>query len=311
MEYHYRMYGLKIISDREMVQLLTEERACILDREEGVNNSNLPTVHIHKGIPNFIREIELCKWSFGQEESYLTNNTCRMYVRNGEEIGYELIPEGKEEDLNAFLLGYGIAMLIMQRGMLPIHSSGLMKNGKAVLISGESGAGKSSLTACYIERGYDLMADDITAVAPNIDGAAIAYPAFPYQKLCRNEVEKRHEGEEDLIYIDEDKDKYLVPWRGAYSASGKELKVIVYLSVGENEELDIREITGFNKFQIVSRMPYMRALLGKYAFGKEMAPLFLKLAEKIKVISVVRPFGKNTLDEIADRTESMVREIVP
>ena len=62
------------------------------------------------------------------------------------------------------------------------------------------------------------MADDITVVDCN-DKEVSAYPGFPYQKLCRDVVEKKQLDKDDLIYIDEDKDKYLAKWDGTYSTS--------------------------------------------------------------------------------------------
>ena len=229
-------------------------------------------------------------------------------VLNGDHIYYELKPEGEDTKVNSYLLGFGMALIALQKKMLPIHSSGIMKEDKAILISGESGAGKSSLTAAYIEDGYDLMADDVTYVKRGTGDMPYAYPAFPYQKLCRNEVEKRHCGEEGLVYIGEEKDKFLVPWRGKYTANARPLKAIVFMSKYEGDELKIDELRGFEKYIVLSKALFMLALLGDKVYQKEIGENVMWLASKVPVIGVLRPEGKDTLEEIKEKTMELVEK---
>lgn len=306
----YRIYGMKLISDREFLHLLSEEKAQALDKEEGVDNSSIPTIYLKKGVPDKIRALEPRKWDFGETESYLSNNTCWIYIHNSEEICYELRPEGLDSRLNTFLLGFGMAFLAIQRGFIPVHSSCLLKDGKAVLISGDSGAGKSTTTAAYIEKGYTLMADDITFVGPDENGNPMAYPAFPYQKLCRNEVEKRHEGEEGLIYIDDDRDKFLVPWRGYYTPNPRPVKAIIYLLKLYCDNVRAEEVKGFNKYAVLTRSIYMRMLVGDYVNSKEIGSKLLWLASKTPVITVERPFEKDTIDEVVSKTFDIIENLI-
>ena len=201
-----------------------------------------------------------------------------------------------------------MALIALQKKILPIHSSGIMKGNNAILISGDSGAGKSSLTAAYIENGFDLMADDVTYIKKGEGDMPFAYPAFPYQKLCRNEVEKRHQGEEGLVYIGEEKDKFLVPWRGNYTAGSRPLKAIIYMSKYQGDELLIEEVKGFEKYLVLSKALFMLALIGEKVYQKEIGENVMWLASKIPVIGVLRPEGKDTLKEITDETLGMVEK---
>ena len=45
-----------------------------------------------------------------------------------------------------------------------VHASTVALDGRAVLISGPSGSGKSDLALCLIDRGYTLVSDDQTIV---------------------------------------------------------------------------------------------------------------------------------------------------
>lgn len=77
------------------------------------------------------------------------------------------------------------------------------------------------MTCGLLERGYRLLADDM-AVVQTFSGKkdsrelALVYPAFPYQKLCRDAAVRRGYALEKLLYINEEKDKFLVPWKGDF-----------------------------------------------------------------------------------------------
>ena len=308
--YNYRMYGMRIVSDREIFQLLTEERALELDAREGIKNAVLPVVYIQKGVSEEMktRDKDGQKWGIDSKDSWVSNNTAWINVLDGERICYEVKPTGEDSKLNSYLLGFGMALIALQKGILPIHSSGIMKGNNAILISGDSGAGKSSLTAEYIESGFDLMADDVTYIKKGEDDMPYAYPAFPYQKLCRNEVEKRHQGEEGLVYIGEEKDKFLVPWRGNYTAGSRPLRAIVFMSKYDGNGLKIMELKGFEKYMVLGRALFMLALLRDKVHQKDIGENVMWLASKVPVIGVLRPDGKDTLAEITRETMEMVEK---
>jgi serine kinase of HPr protein (carbohydrate metabolism regulator) len=54
-----------------------------------------------------------------------------------------------------------------------LHASCVAKNGRAILISGRSGSGKSDLALRLIDRGADLVSDDYTIVR-RVDGKLLA-----------------------------------------------------------------------------------------------------------------------------------------
>jgi len=61
--------------------------------------------------------------------------------------------------------GTVVAHLLGWRGLIPMHGCTVAIDGRAVLILGEAGAGKSSLTAGLITAGAALVSDDLSALA--------------------------------------------------------------------------------------------------------------------------------------------------
>lgn len=76
------------------------------------------------------------------------------------------------------------ALTLALRGGLPCHASAVEVAGKAILIAGVAGAGKSTLTAALLTRGARLIADDLTVVeGPSPDGVFVARRGRPGIRL--------------------------------------------------------------------------------------------------------------------------------
>lgn len=67
-----------------------------------------------------------------------------------------------------------------QRWLLALHAGCLHRNGKALLILGEPGAGKTTLTSWLTGRGFVYGGDDITVVSS--DGRVLGLPFLPSVK---------------------------------------------------------------------------------------------------------------------------------
>lgn len=296
--FYYMIYGKRIYADLCFPQLVkvpefTEEEADII---------------INKGvIPQNIKILgEERECDFGPTLSWLINLTCYFTVEDGRTITYELKPGKREDYLKAYILGYGLSMAFLQRGEMAIHCSALCKEGKAVLVAGESGSGKSTTTTDLLKAGFSLMADDMALVRLE-EGKAVCYPAFPYQKLCRDVVEQQNLDMDELIYIDEDKDKFLVPYKGEFDLEGKEVAAFFYLSCLRNTtELVTEEITGMNKFHVCVNNLFLRNLLCDEKYSPTVGGKCLELASKMSMYLIGRPLEGDTVQE---RTEYIVKTV--
>ena len=165
--YIYQLYGLKLETDLEFRQLVAGEKNGAADVT--ITAGSIPEEIIKKEAGS--------KYEFGETMSWLSNNTCRLLVKDGREITYSLKEGGNPGYLGNYILGWGMSMLALQRGILAVHCSAVANERGAILICGESGAGKSTLTTAFLEQGYRLMADDM------------ALPVRPF--LIRNCAEMR------------------------------------------------------------------------------------------------------------------------
>ena len=88
---------------------------------------------------------------------------------------------------NSRLLPISIGVLGTTLGLAPLHSACLDRHGAGVLVAGNSGMGKSTLTAALAKRGFAVVSDDWTYVSTFHDTLA-AHGLFAPVKLLPDAV---------------------------------------------------------------------------------------------------------------------------
>ena len=180
------------------------------------------------------------------------------------------------------------------------------------LRAGESGAGKSTLTAKLLGLGYRFLADDMAVVEISGTDGIWVYPAFPYMKLCRDAVLRQGYVPEELLYMDEKKDKFLVPCREAFQREKVRLKRFVFLGIQPEEgfgKLRIEKVTGSDSMLVYKENLFLRHLWKKQRpeMENEIWQNCLKMAEQIPVYSVKRPAAGDSTAEVTAEVHALQR----
>ena len=184
----------------------------------------------------------------------------QVYVEGGSRITVELSKEPRMPFVTSLLLSAGMALICLQRGEPFFHGSALDIGGQAILLCGESGAGKSTVAMELLQRKLGFLADDTVRVHP-VAGKMLAEPSYPQQKLCRDMALKCGKPLEELIYIDEERDKYAWRRQDCYRKEAAVLGKIFRLRkdpVDSREEaVWIRRITGKEALETLSTQLYL------------------------------------------------------
>ena len=159
-------------------------------------------------------------------------------------------------ELRLYTLGSAWAALGYQRGMAMWHASAVARNGYAVLLCGESGQGKSTLAAALVERGANLMSDDLARVDLS-DGQACVYPSATRLKLWSQAI--AHLGWQDRIvqqdWYREDKFHCAAP---GFKGDASPVRVAAIVSLEEGDSLECAQLTGAPAFETVLRQTLFR-----------------------------------------------------
>jgi hypothetical protein len=123
-------------------------------------------------------------FGFLSSDSFVTYDLLRKYVRA------VLSTEAARDDSfwSALLIPITIGILGATVGVVPLHCACLERNGEGLLIAGDSGVGKSTLTAALTQRGFALIADDWTYFSKE-QSTVVAHGLFSPIKLLPDAVQ--------------------------------------------------------------------------------------------------------------------------
>jgi hypothetical protein len=114
----------------------------------------------------------------GSEVWLLVTGVARCLVNDGQHITIEMRAEQDPADAMAALLGPLFAIVLHQRGFLPLHASAVEVDDGAAAFVGRSCVGKSAIAAVLHSRGRRLVSDDLLAVDTRAD-QPVLWPGPP------------------------------------------------------------------------------------------------------------------------------------
>jgi hypothetical protein len=220
-------------------------------------------------------------------------------VRHGREILVDPHPDGEAALLRLALLGPVLAALLQQRGDLVLHASAVEVDGAAAGFLGGRGAGKSTMAAALLSRGYRLVADDILAVSLQ-NGLPRARPGFPQLKLWPDAVSALGGDPVLLAPVRAGCDKRAQPVVGTLRSGTLPLACLYVLCDGDT--VAIEPLSSRDAFlEVVSNsygITWLHGVSGPGQFGARA-----ELVRHVPVRRLRRPPGLDQVAEVARRVE--------
>ncbi len=101
---------------------------------------------------------------------------------DGKQVRWRKLNDVSDEALLTYLMGQVLSFCLLTRGIEPLHATAVVVDGEAIAFLGSSGAGKSTMAAAFLQKGYSLLTDDVLVLQPDGD-KLLAYPSLPRLKL--------------------------------------------------------------------------------------------------------------------------------
>jgi len=221
---------------------------------------------------------------------YLVEAGCRMTIEPAAKV--------KEEVVTRFARMSPLAALLYQRGILALHAAAVADGQGAVLLAGDSGAGKSALLAALLQRGWSLLSDDLAVVDLDEEERAIVRPTFPEVALWPDALGKLAT---DLDLLPRyDANRYLLPLPDQLAVESKPLRAIYWLGVQSKDDIIRDHLSGAERFRAVGALLYNShiadALLDRVLYMRRAAAI----ARMTPVIHLRRPRGQWCVSALAD-----------
>lgn len=293
--FFYKIYGLNISSDIILPELLPLKG---IDKE---------TIHvtITKGcISEYIhREIEKgITYCYNNEVIwFVIEKIAIYYISDGCRIIIQPYENVNMDDLKAFLLGSAFGALLIQRNMIAIHGGTIVVNNKAIIITGTTGAGKSTLTTAFRLNGSLFMADDVSVIKVAEGEELQVCPAYPQQKLCRDSAERLGYICKGLKLIDHERDKYAVPIQSEeFVNKPVDLGAIYELTVGDTQKAEIVQITGIEKMKLLYGNIFRIGFTKETGLSALYYKNYIQIAKKATVYRITRPKNQFSVQQQMD-----------
>lgn len=173
--HHYQLYGLNIVSDRQISDVPTAPDCATPDvtLRFAACPENLQQVSFHgKSLQLNHQEMLLNNALFGQALLHRNGNLCI-------DANACLTPA----HTTTFVLGSVLGSMLHFIRPVPMHGMAFDSGNGAIIVLGASGSGKSTLTAAMIKAGLTVLTDDVIALRADSSGRLLAEPAHRRIKL--------------------------------------------------------------------------------------------------------------------------------
>lgn len=303
--YYYLIFGLKVVSDIAIegaYDISEFENADVTVKQETFDKEYME-----------ISDLERTNDKIGVVRHYEENWACVRFkehgvfmIENGNTIKYQLYPWYDKHFLSQIFLCICMTVLLVQRNMILLHGSAILYKGKTLVISGDSGVGKSSLANEIMGRGYRQMSDDIVAIGQDKETMVI-YPSFPVRKLCADFVEQHGMDKGSLIPMnDAEREKYGLILKEEYYGQQAQLGSMVIIRTGDVDEPVLNEITGSDKIKCIIQNLFRTDMYEQISFKPQDMLKAVKIASEMSIYVLIRPENKMTVIEQADLIERTI-----
>ena len=240
---------------------------------------------------------------------------ARYLVADGKDILIE--PLGSDaDDVAAFLLGAAFAPLLQQRGVVTLHAAAVAWQAGAVLLLGRAVVGKSSLAAALVARGHALLADDIAGVVLDADSRPQVLPAFPYQRLWGQTLDRmdwRGQADEPTKALKKVRSNLEKYWRRTerYCAEPRPVLAAIRLAVSSIHDIAIESLPSSDAFWAFDESTYRKGAMDAMGGTAAHFPTVTKMAQDVPLLQATRPRHQFLLEELAARVDTHLLAMTP
>lgn len=196
------------------------------------------------------------------------------------------------------VVGPGLGVLLHRRGRFVLHGSAVRVGGRAVVLVGHKGAGKSTTAAALVARGHGLLTDDLVALA-DVDGRPHVLPGPTQMKLWTASAEALGLADAVAPFMT-GLDKGV--WHGARPAEGAAPLACVGV-LDWDDALTLAPLDGTKAFGDVFAHAYAPRFLGA-ATAAGLMGACSALVRSVPVLRVARPRDLGAVDALAAAIEA-------
>lgn len=294
----YQLYGLCIHSE---LPLPAPESTF-------VENSVFPDLIVKKASvgnrPTTLAELGSFKYALDGSDIVAQVASLAWFRISGKEILVECDAPERPRATGVVLASWIMTLYLMRRGYLLFHGSAVEYNGRAVVILGNCGAGKSTTAAALSVEGHAVLCDDMVPISANKDqGSAhgmypkakadlpLVYPGIPWLKLLPDAFSTFAGDPTHYPQLFDGLEKFrMQPKHTAMHPVG--LALVCVLDTADIPHPIVHEVMGKDKLRML--IPHMSNVDAIEKLGTVFIHLSSML-DKVTVLKITRPIHQDTI----------------
>lgn len=229
-------------------------------------------------------------------------SVARYLVEGGRSIRIDPAHDATQSKIEYFQMMLPLAALCYQRGMLAFHAAAVSNGKVSVLLAGKSGSGKSTLLAFLLQRGWQLMADDLAIVGLDGEGKPVVYPTAPGIALWADSLKQFGIDSDSLDFCDANRRQYSAP--ESFDSTPRPLQFIYHLNVHNKREVECEELTGSSCFQKTGAILYNSYVADVLCNRADYLQCVAALVQAVPYRNLCRPRDIWCLEALANHISS-------
>lgn len=224
-------------------------------------------------------------------------------IQDGKSINIYPLKSANEDQIRLYVLGTCMGALLLQRRIFPLHGSAVAINGRAYAFIGDSGAGKSTLASVFLNRGYQLLSDDVIAVSLSpTENTPIVIPSYPQQKLWQKSLSNLGINNINYRPIYGRETKFCIPVSSQYYEKPLPLSGVYELIKSDTHSVEIKEINRLTRIQTLLKHTYRSYLVPRLGIQDWHFNSSIDIINHIGMFQLHRPNNMFTANELASIT---------
>ncbi|MDQ0217474.1 aldolase [Peribacillus cavernae] len=297
----YKAFGFQVLSEIPLPELPT--LTGLQNSEEiVVEVADLTTLWSETLTPNkyfFIKE-NLCLFQIP--------NVAIFLVKEGNKIIVSPMEGSAEDQIRLYILGTCMGAILLQRKILPMHGSAIAIDGKAYAIVGDSGAGKSTLASAFLNKGYQLISDDVIPVTLSEENTPLVTPAYPQQKLWLESLDQFGMESNQYRPIIDRETKFAVPVVSQFVEEPMPLAGVCELVKADSDEIEILPIQRLERFHTLFNHTYRNFFIAQSGLMEWHFSTCAKMVNKIELYQLRRPMTRFTAHDLTDLMLNIIQK---
>jgi len=261
----------------------------------------LPDSEIASTDPENLPEVKAPIWfgagrQVGQREYALqVPGVGSYYAVDGNRVLFHAEPGADTKWVRLYLNSQVLVALLHQRKIINFHASSFVYNGIGVMVLGETGAGKSSLTLAFALRNGGFLTDDITPVIFR-ESVPCIMPLNRKVKIRKDTAEKL--GINSSLLNDAERGTGKLYFRPEqFQTESHSLDLIIQITTGNSEKTAFSCPPASEEFSLLrSEVCSWEILAGMPETEKAYLEQLVKIVEKTTLIVAERPIEKELND---------------